>query len=64
MKTRIKIVIAKLVFLDQSDNGPDNADGDIDQYLDNFCSWQAKKWRAEEADKRWDHALMLTGFAL
>ena len=61
MKTRIKIVVVKMVFLDQTDSSPDTADGDIDEYLDNFCSWQSKKWRNENASNRWDHALMLTG---
>lgn len=62
MKTRIKIVIVKMVFLSPDDSQPNTADGDIDEYLDNFCSWQSKKWRNENASNRWDHALMLTGF--
>lgn len=61
MKTKIKIVITKLVFLNSSSDAPKNASGDIDQYLDNFCAWQAKKLRKESSSKRWDHALMLTG---
>ncbi|XP_054162351.1 A disintegrin and metalloproteinase with thrombospondin motifs adt-2-like [Oppia nitens] len=64
MKTRIKIVIVKLVFLSQPDSGPDTANGDIDQYLDNFCNWQTKKWRQQNSSHRWDHALMLTGLDL
>ncbi|CAG2173530.1 unnamed protein product, partial [Oppiella nova] len=64
MKTRIKIVIMKMVFLSQPDSSPDTAEGDIDEYLDNFCSWQSKKWRQENSSNRWDHALMLTGLDL
>ncbi|CAG2106554.1 unnamed protein product [Medioppia subpectinata] len=64
MKTRIKIVIKKMVFLSQPDNSPNTAEGDIDEYLDNFCSWQSKKWRQENGSNRWDHALMLTGLDL
>lgn len=59
METRIQIVITKLEIL--SNQGPDDASGDIDQYLDNFCLWQAKLHRAENWSQRWDHALMLTG---
>ncbi len=62
MKTRIKIVITKLVFLKDEENAPNNGEGDIDEYLDNFCAWQANKWRQENISTRWDHSLMLTGY--
>ncbi|XP_015790631.2 A disintegrin and metalloproteinase with thrombospondin motifs adt-1-like [Tetranychus urticae] len=62
METRIQIVITKLEIL--RNEGPDDAEGDIDQYLDNFCLWQAKLHRAENWAQRWDHALMLTGLDL
>lgn len=61
MKTQIKIVIVKFEVLQGAEYGPDNAGGDIDKYLDNFCSWQARKFRSATADAKWDHALMLTG---
>jgi hypothetical protein len=38
MKTRIKIVITKLVFLKDGENAPNNGKGDIDEYLDNLCA--------------------------
>lgn len=65
MKTKIRIVIKKIVYLDrnnQNDVGvPNTADGDIDQYLDNFCAWQKRLWKRTAVNQRWDHALMLTG---
>ncbi|KAH7638453.1 a disintegrin and metalloproteinase with thrombospondin motifs family protein [Dermatophagoides farinae] len=68
MKTKIRIVIKKIVYLDrnnQNDVGvPNTADGDIDQYLDNFCAWQKRLWKRTAVNQRWDHALMLTGLDL
>ena len=60
MRIPVRIVISRLEVLNQPEDGPNNAGGDIDKYLDNFCSWQAKKFRSS-SDGRWDHALMLTG---
>lgn len=62
MKTRIKIVITKLVFLKDEENAPNNGEGDINEYLDNLCAWQANKWRQENISTLWDHSLMLTGY--
>lgn len=64
MKVPIKIVVARYEVLDKADNGPNTAGGDIDRYLDNFCSWQARKFRTANSDNRWDHALMLTGYVV
>lgn len=62
MKTRIRIVIKKIVYLDDRKTDiPNTADGDIDQYLDNFCAWQKRLLKRTEINSRWDHALMLTG---
>lgn len=61
MKTRIKIVIVKLVMLKKGEPSPDKAGGDIDKYLDNFCVWQARKLKRQDEPTKWDHALMLTG---
>ena len=33
------------------------------QYLDNFCAWQARKYRVR-GQENWDHAIMLTGLNL
>lgn len=35
----------------------------VDQYLDNFCAWQARKYRVR-GQENWDHAIMLTGLNL
>lgn len=59
MRTRIKIVVVKFEVL--NGHGPETAEGDIDRYLDNFCAWQARRYRQENWNSRWDHALMLTG---
>ncbi|KAH9421106.1 hypothetical protein DERP_010044, partial [Dermatophagoides pteronyssinus] len=65
MKTRIRIVIKKIVYLDDKKTDiPNTADGDIDQYLDNFCAWQKRLLKRTEINSRWDHALMLTGLDL
>ena len=61
MKTRIRIIIKKIVYLDSNRDAPDSANGDIDQYLDNFCAWQKRLWQKSSKRSRWDHALMLTG---
>ncbi|XP_074594116.1 ADAMTS metallopeptidase stall [Brevipalpus obovatus] len=63
MRTRIRIIVVKYEVLTQL-NGPNTAEGDIDQYLDNFCAWQARRYRQENWNSRWDHALMLTGLDL
>ena len=36
--------------------------GSIRHYLDNFCSYQARKMRSERL--QWDHAMLLTGLDL
>lgn len=59
MKTQVKIVIVKFDILPTSEQSPNNAGGDIDKYLDNFCSWQARMVKTSAV--KWDHALMLTG---
>ncbi|RWS03174.1 disintegrin and metalloproteinase with thrombospondin motifs 7-like protein 1 [Dinothrombium tinctorium] len=64
MKTPLKIVIVRYEVLSSSQNAPDNAGGDIDKYLDNFCAWQEKRLKQETRSKRWDHAIMLTGLDL
>lgn len=61
MKIPIRIVITKFEILKDPEDGPNNAGGDIDKYLDNFCSWQARKYRATNQSSRWDHSLLLTG---
>lgn len=61
MKIPIRIVIVKLEVLETPESSPNNAGGDIDRYLDNFCSWQVKRHRSTSEGK-WDHALMLTGY--
>lgn len=60
LKIRIRILIKQIVYLEGKDV-PDTADGDIDQYLDNFCAWQRRLWQKANKTARWDHALMLTG---
>lgn len=62
MKVPIRIVISKFEVLNSNSDHPSNAGGDIDKYLDNFCSWQAKKFKSTNYETRWDHALMLTGY--
>lgn len=61
MKIPIRIVIVRFEILESPEINPDTAGGDIDRYLDNFCSWQAVKLRSMTANARWDHALLLTG---
>lgn len=61
MKIPIRIVIVRFEVLEAPEVSPDTASGDIDRYLDNFCSWQAVKLRNLATNARWDHALLLTG---
>ena len=35
----------------------------LHQYLDNFCAWQARRYRVR-GQENWDHAIMLTGLNL
>ncbi|CAL1295322.1 unnamed protein product [Larinioides sclopetarius] len=64
LKTKFKIVVVKLEILSEGKEGPDAADGDIDLYLDNFCSWQSAKNPSVNSELHWDHALMLSGYDL
>ncbi|KAG8196496.1 hypothetical protein JTE90_012312 [Oedothorax gibbosus] len=64
LKTKFKIVVVKLEILSEGKEAPDAADGDIDAYLDNFCSWQSQKNPTLTSELHWDHALMLTGYDL
>src|SRR6218665_2885230 len=65
MKIRIRILIKKIVYLDQASRDiPSPAGGDIDLYLDNFCAWQKRLWNRANSTMKWDHALMLTGMDL
>ncbi|GFY59788.1 a disintegrin and metalloproteinase with thrombospondin motifs adt-1 [Trichonephila inaurata madagascariensis] len=61
LKTKFKIVVIKLEIISEGKEGPDAADGDIDLYLDNFCSWQSSKNPPINSELHWDHALMLSG---
>lgn len=61
MKTRIRILIKKIEYLNSQHTAPNDAGGDIDKYLDNFCAWQKRMWKKAAKHDRWDHALMLTG---
>ncbi|GIY11608.1 a disintegrin and metalloproteinase with thrombospondin motifs adt-1 [Caerostris darwini] len=64
LNTKFKIVVVKLDILTEGEEGPDAADGDIDLYLDNFCSWQSSKNPPINSELHWDHALMLSGYDL
>lgn len=58
-------IVIKIVKLELSSNAkddPDNAGGDIDKYLDNFCVLQSEKKR--ESKIRWNLAIQLTGINL
>ncbi|XP_063597034.1 A disintegrin and metalloproteinase with thrombospondin motifs 16-like isoform X2 [Penaeus indicus] len=43
---------------------PSEAKGDIYSYLKNFCLWQSSQNPKSNAEKRWDHALLLSGLDL
>lgn len=53
MKTKIRIVIVKYEVLNSASASPNPADGDIDKYLDNFCSWQARRYRTQPWQSRY-----------
>lgn len=40
---------------------PDTANGDIDEYLNNFCAWQHRRMRRDQRKLAWDHAVLLSG---
>lgn len=63
--TPIKLNIVHLEVLN-SRNGPGTADGEIGDYLDNFCKWQCSmnEQRAQQGIGRWDHAILLSGLNL
>ncbi|XP_054708381.1 zinc metalloproteinase-disintegrin-like MTP8 [Uloborus diversus] len=42
-------------------NSPDDANGNVDKYLDTFCVWQKMKNAKEGAEGHWDHAIMMSG---
>lgn len=60
---KLKIAIVKLEILSKED-APDPADGNIDDYLDNFCSWQSRRNPPQHEKGHWDHAIMLSGYDL
>lgn len=43
--------------------GPDKAGGNINGYLNNFCTWQSEKneTAVKQGERYWDHAIMITG---
>uniref|UniRef100_A0A224XGC5 Putative metalloprotease n=1 Tax=Megacormus gertschi TaxID=1843536 RepID=A0A224XGC5_9SCOR len=59
MRTNVNIAIVKLEFLQNNRDAPQSSDGNIDRYLDEFCTWQGKR-----SDRNWDHAILLTGLDL
>lgn len=61
----IKLEIVNLELVD-SKGGPSTARGDIDVYLDNFCSWQCRRKELASSQRvgSWDHAIMLSGLDL
>lgn len=64
LRIRVRILIKAIRFLENGKEAPPTAEGDIDQYLDNFCAWQRRLWVGANRTARWDHALMLTGLDL
>jgi len=59
MKTRIKIVLVKYEIVDK--DAPDTANGNVEEYLNNFCLWQ-RKHKFKNWINKWDHAILLTGY--
>lgn len=73
LDTRLRIVLIRLEIFTDDVEDLDPHDGDIEDYLESFCSWQLNNnpgdlrfpSRADrEKDKHWDHALLLTGLNL
>lgn len=63
--TPIGLDIVHLEVLD-SRTGPSTAGGEIDDYLDNFCTWQCRRNQqaASQGRGQWDHAILMTGLDL
>ncbi|XP_070380857.1 A disintegrin and metalloproteinase with thrombospondin motifs 18-like isoform X1 [Dermacentor albipictus] len=61
----IGLDIVHLEVLD-SKSGPSTAGGEIDNYLDNFCTWQCRrnKEAASQGRGKWDHAILMSGLDL
>ncbi|XP_050716761.1 A disintegrin and metalloproteinase with thrombospondin motifs adt-2-like [Eriocheir sinensis] len=62
LEQHLIITVVKLEIIEDSKRGPSKANGNIQQYLNNFCSWQ--KNQKGKMQENWDHALMLSGLDL
>ncbi|GAB6031681.1 hypothetical protein CHUAL_014249 [Chamberlinius hualienensis] len=63
---RFKFVIVMLEVIEDTQNAPYPAEGNINSYLTNFCIWQNTKKMDMSRDglNTWDHAILLTGIDL
>ena len=41
--TQVKLILVRLDILQTRDTSLDNHSGDIEKYLDSFCTWQKNK---------------------
>ncbi|XP_071516107.1 A disintegrin and metalloproteinase with thrombospondin motifs 3-like [Panulirus ornatus] len=67
LEVHFLITLVRLDIIKSSDKGPSKANGDIQRYLRNFCTWQHKLNDDPEnvnGWESWDHALMLSGLDL
>lgn len=69
LTTQFRLILVRLEIFSTEIRGLDKNGGDIEGYLDSFCSWQSDenpsvKMADRDEPSHWDHALLLTGLNL
>ncbi|GAB6021031.1 hypothetical protein CHUAL_003668 [Chamberlinius hualienensis] len=61
----VSIVLVQVSVIKRPSVGPSKRQGNIEDYLESFCNWQARRNpKSDHNSSHWDHALMLTGMDL
>lgn len=69
LDTKFRIILVRLEIFKSSLSTLDKKDGNIEDYLESFCTWQSKAnpeyWNSlSQVPDHWDHGLLLTGLDL
>lgn len=73
LKTQFRIILVELRIFQTEVSGLNKFGGDIERYLESFCSWQESQNHGDFSQDRtvdtrytdhWDHGLLLTGLNL
>ena len=70
LSNKLTLLLVRLEVMQTPDSSLKSHDGEIESYLESFCSWQKAKNPGGGGtadindDEHWDHALLLTGYNL